>query len=287
MQPSSRIRLHLFGGLAVFPDGAPDHPLSIPSRKACALLAYLATLREARREQLAKLLWGDRFDKQARQSLRQSLLALRKQLDLVAPGLLVLDGEVVALDAALFSTDAGEFEALAENGGDPEPALAFYRGEFLAGFSLDVEPFDAWVTTERARLAAIAARLLRAQAAPAPTAAPIEATSRAPRTEVPRPERSNPIPLAPYDATGAVTTPAPAAPERSVDVPMEAEGRFEPPAAGSGWRWQIPNPWLLAVACVVVLAITALRFALLAPDRSVSALPDQQAASVIARVGRT
>jgi formylglycine-generating enzyme required for sulfatase activity len=290
MQPSSRIKLHLFGGLTVFPDGAPDQPLSIPSRKACALLAYLATQREARREQLAKLLWGDRFDKQARQSLRQSLLALRKQLEPVTPGLLVLEGEVVALDAALFTTDAREFAALAEQGGDPERALALYRGEFLAGFSLDVEPFDAWVTEERARLAAIAALLLQAPAAPKPTAVPIEATNRASTTEARRPGSKNPISLAPRDANGADAAPAPSAPERGAEAPLEAEGRFEPSAA-SGWRWQIANPWLLALACVVVLAITASRVLLLAPSRSVSALPDHQAPSVIAsaaqRIGHT
>src|SRR5258708_15053467 len=116
------------------------------------------------REQLATLLWGDRFDKQARQGLRQGFMSLRKQLEPVVPGLLVFDGEVVGLNAELFSTDAREF-ALAEEGADLERALALYRGEFLAGFSLDVEPFDDWVRGERARFAAMAARLLELQAA--------------------------------------------------------------------------------------------------------------------------
>jgi formylglycine-generating enzyme required for sulfatase activity/DNA-binding SARP family transcriptional activator len=167
MQPISRIRLHLLGGLTVFPDGTPDRPLSFHSRKGCALLAYLAMQGEARltREQLARLLWGDRFDRQARQSLRQCLLSLRRELEHVAPGLLVFDGEVVGLNAELFSTDAREFAALAEESGDPQRALVLYRGEFLAGFSLDVEPFDDWVRGERARFAAMAARLLELQAA--------------------------------------------------------------------------------------------------------------------------
>src|SRR5262245_54825116 len=168
MQPISRIRLHVFGGLTVFLDGIPDKPFSIPSRKGCALLAYLAIQRSAKREQLATLLWGDRFDKQARQSLRQSILSLRKQLEPMAPGLIVLDGESVGLDAELFSTDAIEFAALAEEGGDPKRALGLYRGEFLAGFSLGVEPFDAWVRAQRAHFAAIAARLLQRQAAASP-----------------------------------------------------------------------------------------------------------------------
>src|SRR5262245_43083433 len=162
----SGMRLHLLGRFTVFPSGAPNQPLSISSRKGCALLAYLAMLSSPtlKREQLATLLWGDRFDKQARQSLRQSILALRQQLDPVAPGLLVLDGELVGLDAELFSTDAHEFAVLAEEAGDPERALGLYRGEFLAGLNLDVEPFDDWVRGERAHFAAIAARLLELQA---------------------------------------------------------------------------------------------------------------------------
>jgi DNA-binding SARP family transcriptional activator len=167
MQAISRIRLHLLGRFAPFPARAPDQPLPISSRKGCALLAYLAMQPEPMqtREQLATLLWGDRFDKQARQSLRQCLLSLRRELEHVAPGLLVFDGEVVGLNAELFSTDAREFAALAEESGDPQRALVLYRGEFLAGFSLDVEPFDDWVRGERARFAAMAARLLELQAA--------------------------------------------------------------------------------------------------------------------------
>jgi DNA-binding SARP family transcriptional activator len=158
--------LHLLGRFAAFPVRTSDQPLSIPSRKGRALLAYVAMQSEptVTREQLATLLWGDRFDTQARQSLRQCLLSLRKQLEPVAPGLLLLNGDLVGLNAQLFSTDAHEFAALAEEAVGPERALVLYRGEFLADLSLDVEPFDDWVREERARLTAIAARLLELQA---------------------------------------------------------------------------------------------------------------------------
>jgi formylglycine-generating enzyme required for sulfatase activity/DNA-binding SARP family transcriptional activator len=166
MQAISSISLRLLGRFAAFPARTPDRPLSISSRKGRALLAYLAMQPEPTltREQLATLLWGDRFDTLARQSLRQCLLSMRKQLESVAPGLLVLEGELVGLKAQLFSTDVHEFAALAEEAADLERVLVHYRGEFLAGFSLDVEPFDDWVRGERARLAAIAARLLELQA---------------------------------------------------------------------------------------------------------------------------
>jgi DNA-binding SARP family transcriptional activator len=166
MQAISGIRLHLLGRFAAFPDRAPDQPLSISSRKGRALLAYLAMQPEPTltREQLATLLWGDRFDTQARQSLRQCILSLRRELEPAAPDMLAVDGGLVGLKVQAFSTDAHEFAALAEEGGDLERALVLYRGEFLAGFSLDVEPFDDWVRGERARFAGIAARLLEVQA---------------------------------------------------------------------------------------------------------------------------
>src|SRR5262245_31529145 len=108
MQAISRVRLQLFGRFAAVPARAPSQSLSIPSRKGCALLAYLAMQPEptATREQLARLLWGDRFDTQARQNLRQCLLSLRRDLETAAPALLVFDGEHVGLNAQAFSTDA-------------------------------------------------------------------------------------------------------------------------------------------------------------------------------------
>jgi len=295
MQPISGIRLHLLGGLTVFPHATPDKPLSIPSRKGCALLAYLAMQREARltREQLTTLLWGDRFDKQGRQSLRQSILSLRKQLEPVAPGVLVVDGELVALDAELFSTDAREFAALAEEGGDPERALGLYRGEFLAGFSLDVEPFDDWVRGERTRFATIAGRLLQAKAAPEPaTAALLENINRDQIASAPQVHRQKPIVLAPLDADGAETAaPAPSAPERAANAGPGVDARFEPAAATPVWRSQIPQTRLLAaLAGVVALAILVSRFWLLAPGQSVSASADHQtpspAGSRVATVAR-
>jgi hypothetical protein len=165
MQPISRIRLHLLGGFTVFHDSAPDEPLSIPSRKARGLLAYLAMQREMSltREQLAALLWANRFDKQARQSLRQSILSLRKQLEPLAPGLLVLDGERVGLDTQLFSTDAGEFSVLAE-----QAPILNAPWLFTAASPGRVQPRHRTVrqlgTSGTRPLVAIAARLIELQA---------------------------------------------------------------------------------------------------------------------------
>ncbi len=274
MQAIARIRLHLLGGFAAFPDGTSDRPLSLSSHKGCALLAYLAMQREAKstREQLASLLWGDRFDKQARQSLRQSLLSLRKRLEPVAPGLLVLDGELVALDAELFSTDARQFEAFAEEGGDPEVALSLYRGEFLAGFSLDVETFDDWVRGERARLAAIAARLLELQASPNPAKAmriaKIEGGALARDVQAHRPK---PTVLA-HDPDTIAASPPPFAAERTARSPPTAEAASDHAPSPPDWGSKVLHAWLLAALVgVAVLAVLVSRFWLLAANQSVSA----------------
>src|SRR4051812_38819331 len=76
------MRLRLLGRFAL---GSGDHesaPIQLPTRKTGALLAYLAMSRDyaASREELAALLWGGCSDQQARQSLRQALALLRKEL---------------------------------------------------------------------------------------------------------------------------------------------------------------------------------------------------------------
>jgi DNA-binding SARP family transcriptional activator len=55
--------------------------LSLPTRKTRALLGYLAinAERPQPRERLMALLWSDRGEKQARQSLNHALRAIRKR----------------------------------------------------------------------------------------------------------------------------------------------------------------------------------------------------------------
>ena len=62
-------------------EGVPEGVLSTP-RKEAVLLAYLCSSphRTASRDLLASLLWEDRDESRARQSLRQALLELRRVL---------------------------------------------------------------------------------------------------------------------------------------------------------------------------------------------------------------
>ena len=76
----AKLEISLFGGLwAQFPMG---RGVALPGRKDCALLGYLAVSPGVPfpREKLATLLWGDSGDRQARDSLKQALLRLRRAL---------------------------------------------------------------------------------------------------------------------------------------------------------------------------------------------------------------
>ncbi|HEX2121256.1 MAG TPA: response regulator [Thermoanaerobaculia bacterium] len=131
--------------------------ISISARKSQAMLAYLGVKPSqlVSRDKMASLLWSSTAPEQARQSLRQTLSTLRKELaQLSERKLLVEEGDFLALDASLVRIDVVEFESLVA-AGTPEaldPATRLYGGDFLEGFQLDEERFDQWVIAERDRL---------------------------------------------------------------------------------------------------------------------------------------
>jgi len=158
---TSRItmRLRLLGRLVVT-SGDNESAVHLPTRKAGALLAYLAMSPDhvASREELATLLWGGCSDQQARQSLRQALALLRKHL---GPSLLLADANTVSLVPDLWSIDAGAFERLSRSSQAHELAQAarLFTGDFLAGHHIDEEGFSEWVAGQRTRLQLAAAHL--------------------------------------------------------------------------------------------------------------------------------
>ena len=163
------VSFNLLGGFqARLGDG---RGLPVPTAKAQALLAYLALPpgRAHPRDKLAALLWGDRRDAQARHSLRQALVALRKTLAGVRPPPLLIDGESVALDPAAVEVDATAFEQLVADGSPAalEEAAALYHGDLLAGLGVTEPTFEEWLLGERERLRELAiealSKLLRHQ----------------------------------------------------------------------------------------------------------------------------
>jgi len=124
-------------------------------RKAEGLLCFLALNggQAASREILATLLWGNTGTEQARQSLRQCLVALRTALGSAADQLIASDGTAISIAPSAISVDAHEFVAScnAQDLRVLEQAGALYRDTFLSGLSIPVEPFERWLTIERQR----------------------------------------------------------------------------------------------------------------------------------------
>lgn len=129
----------------------------LPGKKAQALFVYLALQPEKRflREQLASLLWGDRFDEQARHSLRQCLMNLRQALG-DERDVIVSEGDAVRLDLSHIDCDVAQFEALvlADEAAPLERGLDLYGADFLHGLNVRAETFDVWLEDERQRLRA-------------------------------------------------------------------------------------------------------------------------------------
>jgi DNA-binding SARP family transcriptional activator len=148
---AARMSLTLLGG---FGARIGARPVDVPLRKARALLAYLALApgRPHSREQLAALLWGDRVEAHARNSLRQTLFGLRRALP-TTPPCLELTADSVSLRPAALDVDATAFERLAATGTDEglTAAAALYGGDLLAGLSVPDPGFEEWLSRERDR----------------------------------------------------------------------------------------------------------------------------------------
>lgn len=155
------MRLELLGDLLVRSDDGSL--VTIGAKKSQALLAYLAMKpsQHVSREKLAGLLWSSTGPDQARQSLRQTLSTVRKELSQIAPKqkVLVEEGDLLSLDRSV-SCDVAEFESLIAAGTEEalRTAADLYRGDFLDGFTINEERFDQFVIGERDRLHRLALR---------------------------------------------------------------------------------------------------------------------------------
>ncbi|HZD02586.1 MAG TPA: AAA family ATPase [Actinomycetes bacterium] len=144
-------------------------PMQVDTRKAIALLAYLAVTRERHgRDQLAELLWPEHDSEHARAALRRTLSALNRALADDCPGMLLPDRASIGLDRRELELDVRRFEELLAacraHGHAPErvcdacvapltEAVALHRGEFMAGFVLrDAAGFEEWQLVQAERL---------------------------------------------------------------------------------------------------------------------------------------
>jgi predicted ATPase/DNA-binding SARP family transcriptional activator len=149
------LTISLLGPPRVERDGVP---VEVDTRKATALLAYLAvTAQGQNRDSLAGLLWPEYQQARARAALRRTLSTLKKAL---GGRWLVVRGDLVELDRTDLWLDVVKFHdllaATSAHGHDRadacprcigplSEAVDLHRGEFLAGFALrDSLGFDEW-----------------------------------------------------------------------------------------------------------------------------------------------
>ena len=153
------LRLALLGAPEVHHTG---RDVSFPTRKALALLAFLAVEGGRHtREKIAELFWPESDAEQARGSLRYTLATLRGALgEADGAAHCLADRGVLAFDVgAPFELDTQTVKAAyAASAREPRGAVevlaraaGLCRGEFLEGFSLrDAPGFDDWASLQRA-----------------------------------------------------------------------------------------------------------------------------------------
>lgn len=142
--------LRLLGKLELTaPDGAVVHLTSQRVQLLVALLA-LENGRPVDRARLWALLWEDRAEAQARNSLRQAFTALRKACDGPHPFPFRVDAREASADPGLIRTDTRRLSDLAETVSDDCAPPQRYQ-EFLSGLNLPGAELQAWLAQQRQR----------------------------------------------------------------------------------------------------------------------------------------
>lgn len=152
----TRLEISLLGPPQIELDGAP---IEVDTRKAIALLAYLAIEGGPKhRESLATLFWPESEPSRGRAALRRTLSALNKAL---GGNWLNIEREAIdLLRSEGLNVDVEKFEGLLASLADHDhaptqvcrrcsqplsEAIALYEGDFLSGFTLrDSQNFDDW-----------------------------------------------------------------------------------------------------------------------------------------------
>ncbi len=156
------LRLELLGGFRLA-DGL-GQTVEVAAKKNRAILGILAMAprMEVTRDKLAGVLWSDRADEQARNSLRQALVALRKDFASLDAEPVVLIGDRVALDPKHIEVDVTEFllTSASRDLADQRRAADLYAGSFLDGLNVADAAFEEWLRESRSDLHARATRVL-------------------------------------------------------------------------------------------------------------------------------
>ncbi|MDX8522680.1 BTAD domain-containing putative transcriptional regulator [Mesorhizobium dulcispinae] len=147
-------RISLFGGFQI--EKEAGGPVWLTGKRGPAILAYLARCPglAAPRERLADLLWSNSDSEHSRNSLRQTLSVLRRDLSRAGMDIIHSHKELIGIRPNAVRVDVEDFEAglSARSASELETTLALYTGPFLDGFYLGSNAFDDWAALERERL---------------------------------------------------------------------------------------------------------------------------------------
>ncbi|HYF62261.1 MAG TPA: hypothetical protein VD886_05560, partial [Herpetosiphonaceae bacterium] len=157
------IEIKLLGSPHILRDG---REVKVENRKILALLAYLGLERRQRRDFLAGLLWPEYDQTRATSNLRSALWGLKKAIGeqsvlTTRQSLELAQDQLDRIDVVQFRRQLAAWASHSHPPEEPcatcQPALLaaveLYRGEFLAGFSLDDSSrFEEWQFFEAERL---------------------------------------------------------------------------------------------------------------------------------------
>lgn len=140
MEATKSLKMSLLGPFSLL--DAEGREIAPRGRKACAILAMLATGPQARRSRkwLQDRLWSDRDGAQGAASLRHALYEIRQSLG-DQRSLLEADTFVVSLDTTRLLIDVNLDEALEQFAGEPP--------EFLEGIDIRDDEFEEWLREQR------------------------------------------------------------------------------------------------------------------------------------------
>ena len=153
------LSINILGSLVIESD---DCRLGKVPKKARALLGYLAAHggQAISRERLSDLLWPYQGSEQARHSLRNCLLELRKALGPSGARYLVADFANCRIQDVVVDLDSFEGLSRSQHRAELQAAADLYRAEFLADFDIDSEPFQEWLAAERDRTLSLVCDIL-------------------------------------------------------------------------------------------------------------------------------
>ncbi|SME97657.1 DNA-binding transcriptional activator of the SARP family [Tistlia consotensis] len=168
-----RLKVEALGGLAF---AFLERPIDLPSRKARALLGYLASTRGGRasREHLVGLLWSESSEEKARASLRQAIRLLRQTFQEIGFEGFEAGRSEISLRPEAVRLDVAEVTDAVERGVVHQALFGRERiaDSLIAGYE-DLDPaLRSWLVVQREMLGQKLARGLELQLADAAQAEP-------------------------------------------------------------------------------------------------------------------